>query len=181
MITSFQYYRDSKFSEYSKRLNNIEMKMKSFCDYNKFNNTRLNLCRFPNYPDEVKLKSLKQLKMDYFSNKCSYVNDKTLFDICVRNNRNFNLIFNSIGSKNTIENLYVFIDKLPCQIKLMTLFKNFNDEIDCYIRMYINMYLCYDLLTSLLENYSVATEVDMLNFLEILINELFYPLDNVFG
>ena len=181
MITSFQYYRDSKLNEYSKRLNDIEMKMKSFSDYNKFNNINFNLCRFPNYPDDIKLKSLKLLKMDYFSNKCSYVNNKTLFDICIRNNRNFNLIFNSIGSKNIIETLYTFIDKLPCQIRLIAPFKNFNDETDCYIRMYINMYLCYDLLTSLLENYSVTTEVDTLNFLEILINELFYPLDNVFS
>lgn len=180
MLTSFQYYRDSKLNEYSKRLYEIENKMKSFSDYNRFNNNKLKLCKFPDYSDDVKIKSLRLLKMDYFSNKCTYVSNKTLFDVCVRNNRNFSLIFNSIGSKNIIENLYTFIDKLPSQIKMVTNIKDFNESTDCYIRMYINTYLCYDLLTSLLENYSIATEKDSLDFLEILIDELFCPLDNVF-
>ena len=182
MFNSLDYYKQSKYNEYTKRLKEMEEKMKIFNDYKKFDKIGIKLCSFPTYNDEIKIESFKLLKQDYFSNKCSFVENKTLFDICIRNNERFKLIFNSIGTKKTIEKLYEFLDTIPKQIKLMKTIKlkiKSVEILDCYFRYYINLYLCYDLITSFLENYLNKNDKESIEFLDIIINEILSALENM--
>ena len=180
MSNSTCYYRNCKLEEYHTRLRAIEGSM--FC-YRCGDRIPVKVCAF-NETDanDAKRDALAHLVDDYQGRKCRFAQN-TLFDMCVRDNiGSFKAVFANPGTKNTLNALYAYLNTLPkrLRVKNKTL-TELDDNDSYYIKYYINLFLPYDLVTVLLENYTDSTVLENLVFLEIIIEDVMKLLEKNFN
>ena len=180
MINSTCYYRNCKLEEYHNRLIKLEDCIKN---YKVGDRLKLKLCSMDDtIITPSKSNALQMLKSDYHDKKCK-LSSGTLFDLCIRDNASsFKSVFSDPGTRNTLIALYMYIDSLPKRIRIRN--KSLSDlsELDSYyVKYYINLYLPYDLITILLENYTESDTMDKLIFLEGLLDNMFDLLERNFN
>jgi len=176
MITSTDYYRTCMLNEYTKKMSELESKLKTFTYKDKI---KIKISSFNDeYDENVKKDALNRLKDDYFNNKCLN-KDCTLFDLCIRKDINkFKQVFIESNTKTVLETLYSYLRRVPNELANKNKQVLISDDIILYyFKYYINVYFCYDFASILLENYSDCYDIDKLIFLEILINDLLYVLE----
>ena len=180
MLTSTCYYRNCKLADYHMRLRELEETISSYVCGTRI---RIKLCALNDTDvNDVKKDALERMRSDYHDRKCK-LTQKTLFDLCIRDNiASFKSVFSTPGTRNTLNTLYMYLSNLPKRIKVRNKSLVDLDDFDnYYVKYYINLYLPYDLITILLENYADSTTMDRLTFLEILIDELFQILKTNFN
>ena len=179
MLNSTLYYRNCKLEEYRSRLSALEESIKN---YTCGDIIKIKLCSFNEYDVyRTKEDALEKLKSDYYSKKCRF--SKTLFDLCIRDNAvGFRSVFASPSARVTLNSLYAYIDSIPRHIKIGT--KSFMEleEMDRqYLKYYINLYLVYDLVTVLLDNYMESTKIDSMLFMEVILDDLLGIMEKNFN
>lgn len=186
MLNSALYHRQCKLREYSLSMHAIEKTMRNFRDdtavqQNWLKSHRLILCKYCNCDNNTFLTTLNQMTHDYFDKKCRYCNDSTLFDICLRKNINrFKAVFSSPGTHSILQSFYEYASKSVHYITIKN--KKLVDmplDANCYFRHYINLFFCYDMATSLLENYKTVTDPEQMTFIEIIVDDIIYLLNTI--
>lgn len=184
-MNSVIFHRDMKLLEYEKELLRTNHMMERLrdsaeCRRHWLDDHHITLCKYKNCNDAVFLTTLEYASADYFARRSRY-GEGTLFDICVRKNlARFRSVFASPSTRITLQNYYDYAARLP--LFLTAMHKPLLEctiDVDCYFRHYINLFMCYDMATSLVGNYQLATDQDQLRFLETIIDDILFLTSTV--
>lgn len=196
MLNSTTYIRQCKTCLYITKLNTILEKLSKLNDINHLKHwvesKKPLLCSYGEIDQNNLINTNLKMVNDYLTKKNFY--GYTMFDICIRKNiKYFKSIFKTLGTKEFLQYLYQYMDKLPRQLneilsEILSENLNFhlNDTLNdkkinkdeflsnslLYFKCYINTFLCYDLLTVFLENYKNSNDLEQMIWLEIVMDDI---------